>query len=95
MFKEDWAAAMSSEVFREYLGSELLKQAQPKTLPAEETNVLDEFDQFQSRVKSDPKLLLAFRALQTKFATDANYRSQVNPQFADAVMLLDLETSEE
>lgn len=87
----DWNAVMSSEIFREYLKSESFKTAQP--LPVEDsTGVVDAFLQFQEKVQANPKLLLAFRTLQNKFSSDAAYRSQVNPHFAEAVMLLDLDS---
>lgn len=95
MSKEDWDAATSSEIFREYVKNELVKEAYvvPKP-PVDETQVLEQFEEFQNYVNSSPKLRVAFRKLQEKFANDPVYRSKVNPKFADGVMLLNLDSEE-
>ena len=95
----DRTAAMSSEIFREYVKNELKREAlekQQKKAEAPNINdVLGDLDEFERRVKSDPKLRVAFKALQEKFATDTSYREKVNPIFVDGVMLLDLDEDQE
>lgn len=87
----DWNAASASEIFREYIKNELVKEANiaPKT-EIDEGQILEQFEEFQNYVNSSPKLRVAFRKLQEKFANDPIYRSKVNPKFADGVMLLNL-----
>jgi len=90
----DWEAAMSSEIFREYLGNELIKEAKAKPLLEpifDNVAIMKDFEEFQNTVRSTPKLLLGFKALQNKFETDIDYRNKVDPKFAEAVLLLDLE----
>lgn len=99
----DWAAAMNSEVFRIYAENELQKiqsEQQTKKLAAKcalETededviNALESFEQFERQVKASPTKLRVFRALQEKFASDAEYTAGVKKSFVDAVMLLNLD----
>lgn len=91
----DWKAAMSSEIFREYVKNELIKEA--NTLPpptVDEEQVLNELEQFQAKVITDPYLRQAFKQLQTKFANDPIYRNKVNADFVKGVMSLDLDSEE-
>jgi hypothetical protein len=87
--KEDWNAAMSSEVFKEYLkiSSTLVPEPEPS-----EDELLAELQAFQSKIRSDAKMRQVFKALQHKLASDPKYRSQVNPNFVEGVMLLDLDS---
>jgi hypothetical protein len=93
--KEDWNAAMSSEVFREYLKGELHKEAAPQPPPVDKSQVLGEFADFEQKVRSNPKLKLAFQTLQAKFRTDPEYTAKVDPQFVKGVMLLNLSDAQE
>lgn len=89
--KEDWNAAMSSEIFREYLAAELQKQAQAKSEPqVDSEEVMDQWDQLESQIQSNPKLVQAFSALRQKFIDDPDYAEQVNPSFVKGVFMLDL-----
>lgn len=91
----DWKAAMSSEIFREYLKNELTKEANTPPPPTvNEEQVLDEFDALQVKVRNDPYLRAAFQKLQHKFATDPIYRNKTSPKFVEGVMLLDLDSEE-
>lgn len=90
----DWKAASASEIFREYVKNELIKEAYVQADPVDQEQILEDFDEFQKRVNTSPKLKLAFRALQEKFANDPVYRSKVDPKFADGVMLLNLDSEE-
>lgn len=91
--KEDWAAAMNSEIFREYLKNELHKEAQaPK--PSTKEQLISELDDFERTVRSNPKMLHAFKVLQKKFASDQDYADQVDPAFVAGVLMLDLSDEE-
>lgn len=99
MVDMDWKAAMNSEVFREYARNEITEmqiKAQEKQQQVieendqEGLNVLEQFKEFERQVRSSPKKLAIFRALQNKFATDSEYTSQVKVSFVNAVMMLDL-----
>ena len=92
MVDMDWSAAMSSEIFREYVKNETTrmeteKQAQLKT-NAEDDNILEEFER---ELRSSPKKLATFRALQKKFAMDPEYAERCKPEFVTAVMMLNLD----
>jgi len=95
--KEDWNAAMDSEVFREYLKAELQKEAMPKPepQPIDKAQVLEEFVEFEKKVLSTPKMKMAFMALQQKFRTDPEYTAKVDPSFVEGVMLLNLSGEQE
>lgn len=89
--KEDWAAVTSSEIFREYLNNELLKEAkQVAPITLDTKKVLEEFASLEQKIKETPSLKLAFLKLQETFSTNPEYRKKVNAKFADAVMLLNL-----
>lgn len=95
MIDMDWKAAMSSEVFREYFQNEVARinrEAQNKQQVTEEDelNVLEQFKEFERQIRSSPKKLAVFRALQNKLATDLEYAAKVKTSFVDAVMMLDL-----
>lgn len=95
MSNMDWKAAMSSEIFREYVQNELIKEANtPPPAPINEAQVLNELEEFQTKVRNDPYLRKAFRALKEKFASDPSYRSKVDVKFLQGVMLLDLDSEE-
>lgn len=87
--KEDWNAAMSSEVFKEYLKISLAQDTKYKQI--NEDDVLNDLRELQSKIRSNPKMRQAFKILQQKFASDQKYRSQVNQQFVEGVMLLNLD----
>jgi flagellar motor switch protein FliG len=95
MVDMDWKAAMSSEVFREYFQNEVARinrEAQNKQQVTEEDelNVLEQFKEFERQIRSSPKKLAVFRALQNKLATDLEYAAKVKTSFVNAVMMLDL-----
>ena len=98
MANEDHKALMSSEIFCEYLKNELLKQAaetEQLKVQAEkdEENKLENLERLsdlENKIKSSPKKLAAFKALQYKFATDPDYTAKVKKSFVDSIMMLDL-----
>jgi hypothetical protein len=95
----DWKAAMSSEIFREFVKNELQKEASEArdsvTIEANKEKVMDGFLEFQDRVQSNPKLKRAFSAWQKRFASDSEYRSKFNPDFVNGVMALFLDDEDE
>ena len=67
------------------------QQEQQKVEDEEDkSDILDKFKEFERQVRSSPKKMAIFKALQDKFATDADYASTVKKSFVDAVMMLDL-----
>jgi hypothetical protein len=86
--KEDWDAAMSSEIFREYAGAELHKMAVEPIV--DNRQVLEEFEKFEQKICQSPQLKTAFKALQHKFITDPAYTEKVDPKFVEGVLLLNL-----
>lgn len=99
----DWSAVMDSEVFRNYLQSELRKDAveqaesaakQAAELAINEELVVQAFIEFEDKVNNDPKMWFTFKQLQKKIASDPDYASSCNPLFAQAVMMLDLDDQE-
>jgi len=91
--KEDWSAAMSSEIFREYLKNEITKEAQAPKEPTVE-QIHQQLEDLEENIKNNPKMLNAFKILQKKFATDQNYADKVNPAFVAGVLMLNLSDEE-
>lgn len=86
---EDWNALLNSEVFCNYLKIEQDKKASiPGPQPLDQ--VLAEFEELQIKIAENPKLVKAFQVLQNKFQTDLSYRSQTDPHFVEAVLMLNL-----
>ena len=102
MNSTDWKAAISSEIFQTYIFQQIQKEANLKKvalgpeqeLEAEISNLKD-FDKFENKVNTSPRLKLAFQKLQNTFIYDPEYTAKVDPKFVDAVMLLDLSSKEE
>lgn len=96
MVNQDWDAAMSSEIFREYAKNEMVKEAYSKPEPVvNEQEVMSDFQEFERKVRETPQLRVAFKQLQNKFASDPSYRNRANPRFVEGVMLLNLNSEEE
>lgn len=95
MDNTDWKAALSSEIFREYVQNELIKEASQPSPEQQLEEGMRAFQELQSHVNANPKLKKAFLALQKKFATDAAYRQATHPHFANGVMMLDLSEDQE
>jgi hypothetical protein len=95
----DWKAALSSEIFREYAKNELNSQAQKK-IDDEQQIKQAEIDQlidleniakFEKEVKASPKKLKIIKAWQERFAIDPEYAAKVDKTVVDIVMALDLD----
>jgi hypothetical protein len=88
----DWKAAMSSEIFREYVKNELIKEAEAKPEESVCTDkTLKSFEKLEAHINKTPELKKAFKTLQRKFAADPEYTSKVDPSFVDGVMMLFLD----
>lgn len=103
----DWAAAMDSEIFREYMRNEIPKLAserEEQTKRAEqlkaneehlkvdaELRVHNDFDNFEEKLKSSPVLLNKFREVKKAFMDDPKLISQTDPSFVEGIFMLDLE----
>lgn len=88
---EDWSAALSSEVFRNFIQAELAKEASVKDQEElEEMKVIQAFAALEEKIRSTPELCEKFKKLQEKFINDPSSRNK-NPKFAESVMLLDLD----
>ena len=91
--KEDWNAAISSEIFREYLKGEMCKHTikEPKCkLNINSEQIFKEIEKFEEKVLANPQIKQAFQALQHKFETDPEYTAKVDPTFVQGVMMLNL-----
>lgn len=102
--KEDWAAAMDSEIFREYMRSEIpkiaerqekeKKEAIAKDLESKvdaELKVYEELDNFEKTIKASPELLNTFRAVKAKILENPEIMKKADPKFVDGILMLDLE----
>jgi hypothetical protein len=98
MSREDWNAAMSSEVFREYLKGELFRGASPE--PDEQPSVSNEqalisFSEAEENIKNDPRAKVIFKALQEKLANDPDYYDKTDPKVAETILMFDLDGEKE
>jgi len=93
--KEDNAAFLSSEVFRNFAANELAKEkAQIKSceqLENEKTAAIEAFENLQKKVNASVKLKKTFKTLQNQFLTNAELAEKTDPSFLEAVLLLDIE----
>lgn len=93
--KEDWSAALSSEVFRNFAASELAKEKSniktAEELEIEKEKAIEEFEAFQKKVNASPKLKKTFKTLQVHFLTNAELVEKTDDKFVEAVLLLDIE----
>lgn len=87
----DWAALMDSEVMRNYLQSELSREAAIKPeIVVDDDRVVESFIDFEEQVQKNDKMRFVFQQLQTKFASDPEYARRCDPLFVQAVMILDI-----
>ena len=88
MSKEDTAALMDSEVFRNFARSEAIKEASTPKL--DEQELLNDFQKLTDKIASSPELKKQFQHLQKLFNSNAEYTAKVDPKFVEGVLLLDL-----
>lgn len=94
----DWAAAMSSEIFREYAKTELAKEANKPIEDAENfEKELDarlayhkKFDEFQKKVDASPRLQEYIKACKIKLQ-DPEIRKQADEDFVNGIDMLVLD----
>ena len=95
----DWSAAISSEVFRNYVSNQLAKEAsENKTAEQElmdEAKIMEEFDNLQKRINESPKLKAGFKKLQDIFLKNAEYKETVDPKFVEGILLLEIDEKDE
>lgn len=96
----DWAAAMDSEIFREYMRNEIPKMAQNQNeklasdLEAKvdaELKVYDDLESFENLIKASPELLTQFRAVKAKILENPEIMKKADPNFVEGILMLDLE----
>lgn len=92
---EDWKAALSSEIFRNYLSGEMRKMANSMANPISDpqpdlVKLENAFKELEIKIKASTKLTQAFRRLQETFKTNADYTQKVDPAFVKGVLALDL-----
>lgn len=97
---DDWNAAMSSEIFREYVKNELIKETQQKEQQKalkeskkniDQDKVIAEYHKLSEKIRRSPQLKMAFKALKDRFNSDHIYRAKSNPDFVNGVMMLFLD----
>lgn len=102
---QDWKAAISSEVFRNYvaiqLNEEAIKEAKKET--EEQTlerqvndmdHVLTAMDDFENKIKSSPQLLAKFKAAKMALLTHPELIDKVDSNFVKGIMMLNLPEEE-
>lgn len=92
MVSQDWTAAISSEVFRNFVANELKKEAiAQEQVQEKEMGTIEAFEQFQASVNSSPKLRSIFKKLQHEFMTNSKIAEKTDPKFVQGVLLLNIE----
>lgn len=85
---QDWEAMMNSIVFKEYVKNEL-KNTSHKT--ASTKNYLEDFINFENKIKENAELKKYFQNMKNKIASDLSFASKLDKKFVNAIMMLDLE----
>lgn len=96
----DWQSVLDSEIFRNYMKSELQKEAydnNEKSSPEylekqakEELKIYQELDSFRDKVASSPKLQEYFKQCKKILATNKELAKRVDPKFIAGINLLRL-----
>lgn len=97
----DWSAAMSSEIFREYVAQTLEKEAHAnseeekvKEADAKLTEletVAEEFENFERRIAASPVLKEKLKKAQDALINNPELADKTDPQFVRGIMMLDLD----
>ena len=102
MDDQDWRAAMSSEIFREFVAAELRKEAFAKTEServnaqkaeqelTEKERVLEAMDVFEEKLKQSPELLAKFKTAKQTLLSNPQLIEKVDSNFVNGLMMLDL-----
>jgi hypothetical protein len=84
----DERALASSEIFREYLEQEQRKSASIKSKSIDADTAISNFENIQTKIKTDARLKNIFASLQNRFIQNP---TGADPVFIDAVLSLNLE----
>jgi hypothetical protein len=84
----DERALASSEIFQEYLKQEQKKSASIKPKPIDADTAISNFENIQTKIKTDTKLRNIFASLQDRFIQNP---TGADPVFIDAVLSLNLD----
>ncbi len=92
----DWKAAMSSEIFREYVKIEMEKERIKKEAKVEEIDkdaILKQFFEVEKMIISNPQIKTAFKTLRDQLMAHPEYieSKKIDKKFAEAIMLFDLD----
>jgi len=95
----DWKAAMSSEVFRNYVVNELKREELEKLSHAEVLdnemsemeNILNAMDNFENEIHKHPALLQKFKEAKAFLMRNPDAHGNVDPNFVKGIMMLKLE----
>lgn len=97
----DWKAAVSSEVFRNYVIAQLQEEAaveaskptQEQIIEREAENMdqaLTAMDQLEQQIRKSPKLLATFKKAKAMLLTHPELMEKTDPNFVRGIMMLDL-----
>lgn len=95
----DWKAAISSEIFREYVANELKKEAyleqNKETIQAQDVDdALNELDAFEKKLAADPELMKKFKRAWNALVENPQLAEKVDPNFVNGLKLLKLDEQE-
>lgn len=104
--KMDWMAAMSSEVFRNYVAGQLVKEAEREASKPTPEQIVDSnideldmaltaMDDFESAVRKNPGLLAQFKRAKAFLQNNPDAHDKVDPMFINGIMMLNLEDGNE
>lgn len=88
----DSKALFGSEVFRNLINIEAQEKARAEQESKDlEKKALQELDEFQKKVNTNPVLKNEFKKLQQRFIEDSEFRKSANQDFVQGVLLLSFE----
>lgn len=97
----DWQAAMSSEIFRNYVAQELEREAEEASEAAQikraeaHLKALEEqaeaFEEFERRVEASPVLKARLKQAQDALLNNPELAAKTDPDFVRGIMMLDLD----
>lgn len=96
----DWQSVLDSEIFRNYMKSELQKEAEQKDVQSspeylenqaqEQLHLMQQLNDFREKVASNPKLHQYFKQCREILATNKELAKKVDPNFIAGIKLLRL-----
>lgn len=99
--EQDWKAITSSEVFRNFVISQLQKEAAEESNKPSKEQVIDAkidemdmaltaMDDFEERIHKNPELLAKFRNVKAYLIRNPDVHDKVDSNFVKGIMMLDL-----